>query len=142
VSRAAATEAVKVWTRSLLMAATLAMTATACARSNEATCLDRRQRARQAALQDRLDEAERLIREVAAECGPNSQSAVRNIEKTIEEKRKRESAKRQADEQERDLEDRFPSRRFVAWATAHPSQVTDDVVGTTCAEPGRPDEGF
>lgn len=123
-----------------VLAAMLA--SSACQQSDEAVCLQRRQLARHAALDDRLTEASQLVDEVDATCGPNSQSAVRNIRKMIAEKQRKAAELRKAREAREEEQRRFPSRRFLAWATAQPSRATRDVEDETCAEPGEPDDGF
>lgn len=130
------------WRGSLAIACLGLGQAAACQKSDEAACLEQRQRARQLALAGEVDQAEELANRVEAECDVNSLSAIRNVRKLIAETRARreEAARREA--REKLAEELYPGRRFVAWATAQPSKPNPLRSDETCAPPSDPNYGF
>jgi hypothetical protein len=128
--------------RSPSLALTLLFTLACAERGEPAACLDKRQQARNGALQDRLEEAARLLEQIKAECGPNSASDIQHIGKLIAEKRAARQQREQQAEAARALQRQFPSRDFVAWATSRDGAITGKTAGATCSERGSTDFGF
>jgi hypothetical protein len=105
-------------------------------------CLDQRQEARNLALRGDIEPATRLLDQVKANCGPNSQSDIQHITKLIAEKTAAREKLREL-EQSRSAElAKFPSRSFVEWATARAGDNDGKLARTVCAERGTPEYGF
>jgi hypothetical protein len=111
-------------------------------RGEPAVCLEKRQLARNAALQDELETASRLLEEVKAQCGPNSASDIQHISKLIANSTQAQLERARSEAAERELREKFPSRDFIRWATAKDGAVASKVSDVTCAERGSPDFGF
>ncbi len=110
--------------------------------SEPAVCLDKRVEGRNAALQGNIEQASRLLKELRAQCGANSQSEIRHIEELIAEKTdaRREQERRARSQIER--AQKFPSRDFVIWATADAGAIRTKMADAVCVERGAPDFGF
>lgn len=115
----------------------------ACAERGEpAACLDTRQQARNDALQDRIEEASRLLEEIKSKCGPNSASDIQHIGKLIAEKTEARRERERLAAEAGELRLKFPSQDFVAWATSKDGALGDKAADAVCAERGSPDFGF
>jgi hypothetical protein len=105
-------------------------------------CLDERQEARNLALRGDVEPAQIVLDRVKASCGPNSQSDIQHITKLIAEKTAaRLEKERLALSVSEELE-KFPSRGFVAWATARGGEIAGKLSEVECAERGSPTFGF
>lgn len=114
-----------------------------CAQRGEpAACLDKRQTARNLALSGQLEPAARLLEEVKAECGRNSESDIQHIGRLIAEKTEARREDERLSAARSELREKFPSRDFVEWATARDGNVEGKLAGVSCAERGSPDYGF
>jgi hypothetical protein len=111
-------------------------------RGEPPACLDQRQEARNLALRGDTEPARRLLDQVKANCGPNSQSDIQHITQLIAEKTAAREKRREL-EQSRSAElANFPSRSFVEWATARAGDIDGKLTQTVCAERGTPEYGF
>lgn len=111
-------------------------------RGEPALCLDKRQEARNLALQDQIEEASRLLGEVKAQCGPNSASDIQHIGKLIEEKKQARRERERLELTRSETRQKFPSRDFVEWATVRDGTISGKVTEVTCAERGSEEFGF
>jgi hypothetical protein len=111
-------------------------------RGEPPACLDQRQDARNLALRGDIEAAQRLLDQVKANCGPNSQSAIQHITKLIAEKTAARDEQRELEQRRTAELAQFPSRNFVEWATARAGDIGGKLARTSCAERGTPDYGF
>jgi hypothetical protein len=127
--------------RALSLAAALALPACE-ARGEPPACLDQRQQARNLALRGEIEPAQRLLDQVKASCGPNSQSDIQHITKLIAEKTAARDKQRELERLQSAELEKFPSRSFVEWATARAGDIGGKLARVSCAERGSPDYGF
>lgn len=111
-------------------------------RGEPPACLDQRQDARNLALRGDIEAAQRLLDQVKANCGPNSQSDIQHVTKLIAEKTAARDRQRELEQRRTAELAQFPSRNFVEWATARAGDIGGKLAHTSCAERGTPDYGF
>jgi hypothetical protein len=107
-----------------------------------ASCLDQRQEARNLALRGEVEAAQAVLDRVKGSCGPNSQSDIQHITKLIAEKTAARLEKERRAQSVSEEHEKFPSRGFVAWATARGGEIAGKLAQVECAERGSPSFGF
>jgi hypothetical protein len=107
-----------------------------------ASCLDERQEARNLALRGEVEAAQAVLDRVKASCGANSQSDIQHITKLIAEKTAARLEKERLAQSVTEELEKFPSRGFVAWATARGGEIAGKLSQVECAERGAPTFGF
>ncbi len=110
-------------------------------KQERSACWDARQRARDAVVQDKLDQASELLRQARTICAGQSEDDIRRIELLIEDRREAREALERA-ERERQKAHEFPTQRFVDWATAPVEEFERSLQNLECFERGHPNFGF
>lgn len=110
-------------------------------REQRSECWTARQAARDAMLQNKLDEAAKLLDKARNVCAGESANDIRRIDDTIRDRREAVDAAKKAEAEERRAQE-FPTRAFIAWATAPVEEFTRSLTNIHCAERGDPAYGF
>lgn len=113
-----------------------------CAQKEKNVCLQRRLAANQAALADRLDEAEEILAQVEGQCGPNHESGARRVTRLIAKRRKFHAARKKRTDDSAEQRRLAPSQEFSSWAGSYGGSLHGKVTGAVCAKRGQPDFGF
>ena len=125
-----------------LMLSVAAALGTACNQKEQRSeCWDARQKSRDAIVQEKLDDAQKLLEHARTVCAGQSADDIRRIEGQLADRRETARAIAKDAAQEQRAHD-FPTQQFIRWATEPVEQFLQSLTSVKCAERGDPAYGF